>query len=388
MKVLQLYNERRNIGGEEHAVGIVCRILERHGHQTSILMRSSRGIESSRLRKITAAFSGIFNPFAYHSLRRQLQAEHYDIVHAHSVYPRFSPSVLMACRHEQVPVILHVHSYMLTCPNLYHLRKGKVCELCFGGRSYWCLLTNCRGSLPESAAYTIRSAVAQTFKLFTNNVTLFVSVSRFLGDRLIAAGFPGEKIEVLPNAILSDDSQDFIPENAGGYVGYSGRLSFEKGVDILIEAARDCGLPVKIAGDGPERAKLTEIAPTNVEFLGHLNGPELRAFYRGSRFTVVPSRWFEGFPLSVVEAMMYGKPVIASNIGALPELVQSGLNGLLAEVDNVGQFADNMVRLWRDKERCESYGAAAMQWARAICSEEVYYDRLMSIYERASKLAG
>lgn len=387
MKVLQLYNQQRSVfGGEESVINAIRLVLERHGHNSSILMRSSRGIEKCRLNKITAAIGGAFNPFTYCTFRHQLQRERPHIVHVHNVYPLFSPSVLVACNREHIPVVLHVHSNILTCPNWNHLRNGEVCELCFGGKEYWCLFTNCRGSLPESAAYTIRSAIARIFNLFVNNVTLFVTVSHFLRDRLIKAGFPEKKIEVLPNAVLADDAQPVIPDIAGDYIGYSGRLSPEKGVDTLIAAARKCGLPVRIAGDGPERNRLMKITPPNVEFLGRLNTNDLRRFYQHSRFIVMPSRSFEGFCLSVAEAMMHGKPVIASRIGALPEVVQDGLNGLLVEVDNVAQLASSMVKLWQDREQGEKYGAAAKKWAQEACCEEVYYGRLMSIYQRATQL--
>ena len=387
MKVLQVYNQQRSVfGGEEAAVNTIRLILERHDHQASLLMRTSRGIKNGRLSKVSAALVGVFNPFAYRTFRYHLQRERPDLVHVHNVYPLLSPSVLMACHHEQVPVIVHVHSHILTCPNWYHLRNGRVCELCFGGKEYWCLLTNCRQSFPESTAYAVRSAVARKFRLFGNNVTLFVTVSHFLRNRLIKAGFPDAKIEVLPNAVLVDDSQPFTAGNTGDYVGYSGRLSVEKGVDTLIDAARKCMLPVKIAGDGPEHAKLARIAPPNVEFLGQLNANDLRDHYKHSRFMVMPSRTFETFGLSAAEAMMQGKPVIASSIGALPEIVQDGVNGFLFEVDNVEQLAARMIKLWKDRERCKRYGAAAKEWAQRVCNEEAFYGRLISIYERASQL--
>jgi glycosyltransferase involved in cell wall biosynthesis len=384
MKVLQLYNQQRSLfGGEESVINVMRSVLERHGHRTSVSMRSSRGIEKSPIRKIAAGASGIFNLSAYYEMRKLAATEQPDVVHVHSVYPSFSPSVLMAFRRERVPTVLHVHSHILTCPNWYHLRKGKVCDLCFGGKEHWCLLTNCRGSVPESAAYALRSVIARRLKLFRNNTTLFVTVSQFLRERLIKAGFPENQIEVLPNAVPSEKSELVSLGGSGTYIGYSGRLSFEKGVDTLVEAARQCGLPLKIAGDGPDMAELRRIAPSNVEFLGRLSGSDLNSFYERSRFLVMPSRSFEGFSMSVTEAMMKGKPVIASRIGALPELIKDGVNGLLVEVDNVGQFADRMSLLWANTQMCRQFGTAARSWAESFCNEELFYQRLMGIYDRA-----
>jgi glycosyltransferase involved in cell wall biosynthesis len=387
MNILQIYNQQRSqFSGEESVIDTVGSILERHGHKTVKFVRSSRGMENSPFRKMKVGMSGVFNPSAYRSVRTRLQADRPDIVHVHNVYPNFSPSIFAACRREHVPAVFHVHSQILTCPNWNHLRNGKVCELCCGGREYWCIVKNCRGSLAESASYALRSAVARMLKLFANNVTLFVTVSQFLRHRLINAGFPENRIEVLPNTISSVHSGGIGVRIAGSYIGFTGRLSSEKGVCTLIEAARRCELPVRIAGDGPERAVLERNAPRNVEFMGHLAGQELRAFYQNSRFIVMPSRCFEAFGLSAAEAMMYGKPVIASRIGALPELVEDGVTGKLVDVDNVTQLAECMRTLWGRRDLCESYGAAARSWAEAACSQELYYHRLISIYERASRL--
>jgi glycosyltransferase involved in cell wall biosynthesis len=215
-----------------------------------------------------------------------------------------------------------------------------------------------------------------------------VTVSAFLRDRLINAGFPDDRIEVLPNAISSENSTIISLTGNGNYIGYSGRLSFEKGTDTLVEAARKCGLPVKIAGDGPEMAELKRAAPQNVEFLGRLSRIELNKFYQGSRFLVVPSRCYETFSLALAESMMFGKPVIASRIGALPELISEGVNGLLVEVGNVNQLADRMSLLWANPQLCQRLGTAARSWAEDVCNEERFYHGLMSIYDRARQISG
>jgi glycosyltransferase involved in cell wall biosynthesis len=282
-----------------------------------------------------------------------------------------------------VPALFHVHCHILTCPNWYHLRNGKTCDLCFGGHEQCCLLTNCRGSLPESAAYTIRSFIARKLGLFQKNVSLFIAVSHFLRDRLIAAGYPAGQIEVVRNAVSIGGSPAPSAGVEGEYIGYAGRLSPEKGADTLVEAARVCGLPVKIAGDGPELEKLRASAPRNVEFLGRLDRDNLAEFYRHSRFIVAPSRSYEGFPLVAAEAMMHGKPVIACRIGAFPELIESGVRGLLVETDDQAAFAHNMRLLWDDAQLCARLGRAAKVWAEEHCNEDIFYTRLMAVYDRA-----
>ena len=388
MKILQVYNQQRSLfGGEEAVVDTIRRVLERNGHTTSLLMQSSRGAERSLAGKVNMAVQGVFNLTAYKNMRRLLAREQPDLIHVHNVYPNFSPSILAACRTMGVPTVFHVHCHILTCPNWYHLRNGNACDLCFGGHEQWCLLTNCRGSLPESAAYAVRSFVARKMGLFQKNATLFIAVSHFLRDRLIAAGYPQGQIEVVRNAVSASGSDASSAGAEGGYIGYAGRLSPEKGVDTLVEAARLCGLPVKVAGDGPEMEKLRASAPPNVEFLGRLDRDNLGEFYRQSRFIVVPSRSYEGFPLVAAEAMLHGKPVIACRIGALPELIESGVNGLLVETDDRAAFASSMRALWDDAPLCARLGAAAQTWARDHCHEDVFYTRLVAVYDRAIALS-
>jgi glycosyltransferase involved in cell wall biosynthesis len=329
------------------------------------------------------AVAGVFNPSAYRDARRVVARERPDVVHIHNVYPNFSPSILAACRAMGVPTIFHVHCHVLTCPNWYHLRDGKSCDLCFGGREHWCLLTNCRDSLAESAAYALRSFVAHKFGLFQKNVTLFIAVSNFLRDRLISAGYPGGQIEVVHNAVCIDNAARDEENSLGEYIAYAGRLSPEKGVDTLIAAARTCSLPVKIAGDGPEMGRLRAAAPGNVAFLGRLDADQLRNFYRRSRFIVIPSRSYETFSLVAAEAMAQGKALIASRIGALPELIADGIRGLLIETGDEASLALKMRLLWENPPLCDRLGTAARIWAEEHCREDVFYARLMKVYSRA-----
>jgi glycosyltransferase involved in cell wall biosynthesis len=170
---------------------------------------------------------------------------------------------------------------------------------------------------------------------------------------------------------------------ADSYVGYAGRLSLEKGVDVLLEAARKCPVPVKIAGDGPEMERLRSSAPSNVQFLGRLDSTELARFYAESRIVVAPSRSYEAFPVAVAEAMMQGKAIIASHIGALPELIGDDERGMLVTVNDPDAVARAIQQLWNDETARARLGAAALAWASVHCSEDVFYRRLLAVYDRA-----
>lgn len=383
MRILQVYNQQRSVfGGEETVIKNTTAVLTRRGHEVMTAVRSSREIDSSLFRKMSAAINGIYSISAASEMERLIQRERPDVVHAHGIYPMWSPSIFSTCRRMGVPTILHVHCHYLTCPNWYHLRNNKVCEQCLGGKEYRCLVNNCRGSLAESAAYFVRAYVARATGLVTNNVTTFVAVSHFIKSQLVKAGFEASQIEVLPNVVLSARDRGDSPTR-GDYVGYCGRLSPEKGVNIVLEAARRTGLPLVIAGDGPERRELEKLAPQNVSFLGHCGPKEVEAFYNNCRFLVLPSLSFEGFPMAAVEAMMHGRCVIGSRIGAIPEVIQDGRNGLLFEPGDSSRLAELMSSLWGDDARCRTYGDAARESVQSACSEGAFYNKLVSIYQSA-----
>jgi glycosyltransferase involved in cell wall biosynthesis len=165
---------------------------------------------------------------------------------------------------------------------------------------------------------------------------------------------------------------------AGAYIAYAGRFVPEKGIATLIEAARRTGLPVHLAGDIAE-LPIAGALP-NVKLVAARTRAELMAFYRGARALVVPSVWFETFPLVLGEAMSHGIPVIASRIGGLPELVREGATGLLVEPGNAADLAQKITRLWEDPGLARRLGAGARAFIEAECSEATFVDRIHAVY--------
>ncbi len=383
MKLLQIYNQYRSLcGGEETVVHRTAALVEKHGGRATLIVRSSRGLENSLAGKFRAACSGIYSIDAYREVADAIRRDRPDVVHAHNLYPLFSPSVLVACHRAAVPVVLSLHNHLLTCPNTDHLYHGQICERCTGGSEYWCMVRNCRRNFLESTAYAVRSMVARKLRLFHNNVTLFVALTEFAKQRLIDAGFDAERICVLPN-MVDVDSRPVDPAD-GQYVAFAGRISREKGIDTLLAAAsRLPDVPVRLAGDGPLLDRLTEQAPASTTLLGRLNGQSMTAFYRGARFVVLPSTCFEMCPLVVSEAMSHGLPVVASRIGGIPELVDDGVTGLLFEPGNAADLADKIWTLWNDPELCRRLGRAGREKAVRQYGEDVYYQRLTKFYNRA-----
>ena len=382
MKVLIVHNEYGKFSGEEAVVQSLSRLLVEHEHQIHHFSRSSAEIPGMQLGNIRAFFSGLYSFSSRKAMRRCLQEFKPDIVHVHNLFPFISPSVLGVCRRARVPVVMTVHNYRLMCPNGLHMNNGKICEKCCRGREWWCILQNCEKSLFKSIGYALRNYIARTLRLFHDNVTMYTCLAVFQKRRLIAAGFPESHIAVIPNMFSFSMKGNSSP-GEGEYVSYVGRLSEEKGLLALFEAARaSSNIPFKIAGTGP-----LDISPTvksaNCELVGFLAQDKLIEFYQNSRFLVFPSICYEPFGLTIVEAMLHGKAVIASNIGGIPEIVEDGVTGLLFEPGNVEDLAEKIRYLWEQLELCRQMGQAGREKAIRQYSPEKYYSRLMDVYDKA-----
>jgi glycosyltransferase involved in cell wall biosynthesis len=240
--------------------------------------------------------------------------------------------------------------------------------------------------LPKSVGYALRSFVARSFGMYRKNVTLYLCLTDFQRQRLTAAGFPKDRIDVLPNVASHPGSPD-SRSAAGDYVAFIGRLSPEKGIDALVQAAKmHPDIPFKAAGNYEKMPNLAARTPSNFELVGHLAGDDLEGFFYSARMIVLASTWFEGFPDSLARAMVRGKPVVCSRIGGLPEIVDDGRTGLLCRPGDIVDLAEKIRALWDRPELCRAMGQAGREKAIREYSEQRYYERLMEAYQRAMTL--
>jgi glycosyltransferase involved in cell wall biosynthesis len=385
MRIILAHNWYRQRGGEDAAVDQMETLLTRRGHAVTVLARDSGSINAGFLGRARVALTGAYSTRSARAMARMIDKYSPDLVHAHNLYPLLTPSVLVECRRRGIPVVMTCHNYRMTCPALYHLSKGTICERCVGGREYWCVLRNCRGSVTESITFAGWSMFARKLNLLKDNVTLFLALTEFFRKRLIAMGIEASRVRVLPNMV--EIPPEDLESQLGDYVAFTGRLSPEKGVKTLLEAAaRLPHVKVKIAGDGPCYKEYSSSAPPNVTFMGRLASDEINSFYRSARMLVLPSVWFEMCPLVLSEAMGHGLPIIASRVGGIPELVEDGRNGLLFEMGNAAELAERIERLWVADDLCLQYGRVGREKALRDYAERTFYDGLMGAYDCARAL--
>lgn len=385
MNICIVHNAYGIFTGEEAAVYSIIDLLKQQGHNVITFMRSSTEIPDMRFGKLKAFCNGIYNFSSKRAIRKLLSEQKPDIVQIQNLFPFISPYILLGeCRRAAVPVVMRVPNYRLFCPIGLYMTNGQICEKCNDGE-YWCILRNCTGSLAKSTGYALRSFVARKLKLYYQNVAMYAVLTEFQRQRLISKGFSPNRIVVIPNMVTID--KRLVQNSTGDFVGFVGRISPEKGVSTLVEAANQCGdIALKAAGDYNRMPNLPKEASKNFEFYGHLSGNELRSFYLRSRVFVLPSICYEGFPNTLLEAMAFAKPVVCSRIGGLPEIVDDGVTGLLFEPGNADDLAEKIRYLWDRPELCRKMGEAGRQKALREYSPEKYYARLMAVYEKAIEL--
>jgi glycosyltransferase involved in cell wall biosynthesis len=391
-------------GGAELYMFRLAELLEQEGLETLFFaMRHERnepcstdrffpsevdfGEPKSGIERARAAGRALYSLEARRNMGRLLDAEKVDLAHLHNVYHQLSPSILAPLRRRGIPVVMTVHDYKLVCPVYTLLSNGEICERCVGGHFANAVRYRCnRGSFTGSALVAGETWLHRSLDLYQRGIDMFVTPSSFARDKLIEGGYPAERIHLLPNFV---DPAGFQPTyTPGSYFVYSGRLADQKGVDVLLEAARTAGVEVKIAGEGPAESNLRTLASrlsVNAEFLGYLESDALAGMVAGARAVVVPSRWHENCPLTVLESMAWGKPVIGTQVGGMPELVRHGEEGLLVPPGDANALAAALTQLESSPETAERMGRRGRERIESAFAPDVHLAALHDVYAAAAE---
>lgn len=381
MKILHVFNRHRGGGGADNAWDATIALSRRRGLDIDIFEKDSRDLSSGLSGKMAAFAHGLYPAATLRDFAARLKRDRPDIVHSHELYPLLTPWLFPLCARAGVPVVHSCYDFRITCPIATHHDGATVCTRCIDRGAHQAVLGNCRNSLPESAAFALRHALAQRQDLYTH-VSRFIVLTDFSRDWLHRhAAIPLDRISVNECAIPA--APDPVDPAPGGYFAFAGRFVPEKGLDVLIAAARLSGLPIHVAGPaGSDPAPLiAQGVPVTIT-----DGPaSLAAVYRGARALVVPSLWFETFAIVAAEAMAHGVPVIASRIGALQDTVREGVTGLHFSPGDAADLARQMRRLWDDPALCRQLGAAGHADVRTRFNEDAHFGRLVAAYEAALK---
>ena len=375
MKVLIVHNEYGKYSGEEAVVDRMVTLFSNLGHQVVQLRMTTVGARESVTGRIRGFVSGIFCPSGVRSMRDIIDKEKPDIINVHNLYPFISPEALRECKKAGIPVIMTIHNFRLICPTGLFLRDGIPCEYCLEKGNEWgCVKYNCENSLLKSIGYAARNAVARLKRHYNECVDYFACITDFQRKKLEEAGFDFQKLILIPNAVeVTEEPQSPI----GSYVGFCGRLSHEKGIDLIIEVARrHPEIPFKLAGECREPELIANI-PSNVELNGYIKGEKLTNFYRNARFIVMASRCYEGFPMTILEGAQHFKSTIAPDHGGFTEIIGKGDNSIggLFTPGDVFSLEKIITELWSDPIKCQKLGEASNEKLRREYSTSVISDK-------------
>jgi glycosyltransferase involved in cell wall biosynthesis len=384
VKVLLVHEHYQRPGGEDEVFRTEAELLRGRGHELVRYVAHNDSVRS--MDRLTLARDTIWNRQHYSQFTALLRRQRPDIVHFHNTFPLISPSAHHAAKRAGIPVVQTLHNYRLLCPAATLFRHGRPCEDCVGRRLPWPAVVH-RCYRESRAATTVVSAMLSAHRLigtWDHAVDAYIALTEFARGKFIEGGLPKSKIHVKSNAIRSDPG---LGSGDGHYALFVGRLTHEKGVDLLLAAWKTLGatLELKIAGDGPLAGDVAKCVGEHgpVQWLGHRTAEEIRDLMKRAYVLVVPSRWYEGFPVVVLEAFAAGLPVVTSAIGGLSEVVSPGRTGLHFNAGDANDLTERIRWLISHPEELQRMRAVARSAYEDTYGADKNYQTLMGIYRAA-----
>ncbi|WP_121444056.1 glycosyltransferase family 4 protein [Brockia lithotrophica] len=379
MRIIKLHTHYQQSGGEDQSFIAEVAILRQRGHHVVDLTFHNQ--ELDRMPPWRQGLVTLWNCEAYRRVREAIRQHRPDLVHAHNTFPLASPAVIHAAKAERVPVVMTLHNYRLLCVNALFFREGRVCEACLGRLPWRGVLYRCyresRAASTVVAGLIVLHRVLGTWSL----VDRFIALTEFARQKFIEAGLPPEKIAVKPNFVHPDPGPG---EGRGGYALFVGRLSQEKGLGTLLRAWEHLGgrVLLKIVGDGPLAPRVQEAQDRipGVEWLGRKTPEEVYTLMGEAAFLVLPSEWYETFGRVAIEAFAKGTPVLASDIGAVGEIISHGRTGLKFRPGDPEDLAAKVEWLLSHPRELERMRREARAEYEAKYTAEKNYEQLMAIY--------
>jgi glycosyltransferase involved in cell wall biosynthesis len=387
MRVLLVHNRYQQAGGEDTVFSQEVDLLRDHGHDVLEYVEDNRRIDEIGLS--AAAVRSVWSSGTRLRLRELIRKERPELAHFHNIFPLVSPSAYWACREGGIPVVQTLHNYRLLCAAALFFRAGRPCEDCLGKRLLWPgVFHGCyRGSRLETAGVTMMLETHRLLGTWRNKVDLFVALSEFSRRKFIEGGLSETQIAVKPNFVHPDPGTG---RAKGEFALFMGRLSAEKGIGVLLKAWRGLpGIPLAICGEGPMQDHVREFVEARPEWqiqvYGALARRDVFEMMKRARFLVFPSTYYESFPMVIAEALACGLPAICTDIGAAPDIVESGRTGLHFRSGDPHSLADAVSRLWDQPSQARAMGVEARAEYLKKYTAEANYTRLMDLYSLARK---
>ena len=386
MKILIIHNKYKHYGGEDVAVELESSILRKNRHEVEILYFDNLPIHS-RISGIGSALRAIYNFSSSRKVSKMIRQFRPDIIHIHNLFFIASPSVIYAAHKYKVPVILTLHNYRLICANALLLRDNQICELCtqkkfpLSGIRYKCY----RNSAIESALVTSITGIHKLFNTWQNKIHTYITLNEFSRAKLLhsSLNIPAARMITKPNFVPDPGEGSMKREN---FFLFAGRIVKEKGVYVLAKAFSN--MPehkIIIIGDGPEKDLLQAQFKSypNIFFEGQMEKKMVTGYMKRCHAFICPSIWYEGAPLTIIEAFATGTPVIASRLGSMAESITDGFNGLHFTAGDADDLCAKIRLLVKETENNSLLYQNARQTYLEKYHADIHYNAILKIYENA-----
>jgi glycosyltransferase involved in cell wall biosynthesis len=382
-RVLVVHNQFQHLGGEDFTAHAEIELMRSRGAHVETLVYDSN--DPGLVRRVKRRPDElVFNRGAYRDIRQIVQREKIEVVHCHNLWPMIGPSAYWAAKHEGVALVQTVHDFRAGCLQGQLLRGGQICEQCRPGWHLNGIRFGCyRGSYVQSVALGVAQTINAIRRVWSLP-TLYIAPSQFVQAKLRGWGISEGRIVVKPHFVTQDPGFSRAERNVAVFVG---RLSQEKGLQTVLDVWNPDWVPLVIIGDGPQRVDLEQqvrrLGKPNVQFAGRKTPAEVEAFLRGACFLILPSITYETFGRVLIEAYAHGVPVLASRLGATPEIVEDGRTGLLFNAHDRFDLSAKLAQMAADPQQ-----SASMRWPARLAFEQRYSaaanaESLLSAYQRA-----
>ncbi|MEW6382152.1 MAG: glycosyltransferase family 4 protein [bacterium] len=406
MKILFANTRHFSGGGDSTYTFNLAQLLRERGHEVAFFaMQDPRNvadinsdlfvsyIDFKELNRKKNLYNGlrtlgrvIYSREARKNFSRILDRVQPDVVHVQNIHAHITPSIIFEAGQRKIPVVWTLHDYKMICPNT-HFRidaTNEICEACGKSAFFHAVVKRCKKrSFLASSMAAIEAYIHRLMRVQAK-VDYFLSPSAFLRNKLIDRGISQRKVKHLP-LFIPDTSFHHNKEKDEGYILFLGRLTPLKGIYPLLAACQKAPQAhLVIAGmvEEPLASQLPKLLSPNAEYVGMKQGEDLHRLLAGARAVILPSLWYENQPFSITEAFAAGKPVIASDLGGMTELVNNSQGGILVSPGDVDDLAEAMRWITAHPKEARQMGKKAQEYACNTHSSDIHYRKLLQIYQQ------
>jgi len=407
MRILLVHNYFHIVGGAESYFFNIAELLRQKGHTVVFFsMKDKKNFQTvferyfvsnfpplkelGLSKKIRSLFKVFYSFEARKKIRQLIEEQKPDVVHIHNIWHEITFSLIYEIRKYNIPIVMTLHDYRMICPNHQLYTRKRLCYKCNNGNFINSLINKCiGGSLVKSFYAFIYNYIYIRILKVQKAVSIFIAPSKFLYNKFRENKlYRDVELKYIPYSIdIKKWSTEIYKGAFGNSIIYFGRLGEEKGISLLIEAVKDLDINLKIIGTGLEENKLKKQIKRqqikNVFLLGFMSQGDIKREINQCLFSVLPSLWYEVSGISIIESFSMGKPVIASRIGGITELIKDGINGLLVKPGDVNDLKEKITTLKNNFNLINLMGMEAKRFAEINYNSENHYKSLSSIYNEA-----